>query len=385
MNKVAVEPALLRWARQRARIDIENLQERFPKLKAWEQGEAQPTLKQLEDFAKATYVPVGYLFLSEPPAEEIPIQDLRTVGNRPIDEPSPNLREMIYLCQRRQDWYRDYALSVGEEPRSFEGSADINSPIEETAAAMRETLNLDSKAQADCKTWKEALRMIIGKTEEIGVLVMTSGVVGNNTHRKLDPMEFRGFALSDKLAPLIFINSQDSIAARMFTLAHELAHIWLGESAISDAGLDLESFHSSEDVETWCNKVAAELLVPSAEINNALQLSKLLDDQLLKSLAQKFKVSTLVILRRLFDTGHLSLEDFKQSYKREFKKSIKASSAGGGNFYHLQTARVSRRFARALVTSTFEGRTLYRDAFKMLCINNEEIFRKFAKTLQESL
>lgn len=114
--RVDVKPAMLRWARERAGLEPDALAHRFPKLADWEREEARPTLKQLEDFAKATHAPIGYLFLSEPPVERVPIPDFRTVENRLIGHPSPDLLETIYLCQQRQEWYRDYVRSLREEP-----------------------------------------------------------------------------------------------------------------------------------------------------------------------------------------------------------------------------------------------------------------------------
>src|SRR3989338_3603388 len=106
MMRVDVKPKLLRWARERAGFDIEALAHRFPHLKAWERGEASPTLKQIESFAKATYAPIGFLFLEEPPSEYVPIPDFRTVGNKHVKHPSPDLLDTVYVCQQRQEWYR---------------------------------------------------------------------------------------------------------------------------------------------------------------------------------------------------------------------------------------------------------------------------------------
>ena len=111
--RVEVKPALLHWAIERTGDRRAHLYGKFPKLKEWESGKLLPTLKQVEAFARAAYVPVGYLFLPEPPDEPLPIPDLRTVGGKGLTRPSPDLLDVIYLCQRRQSWYRDYAESIG--------------------------------------------------------------------------------------------------------------------------------------------------------------------------------------------------------------------------------------------------------------------------------
>jgi IrrE N-terminal-like domain len=252
VNRVTVKPDLLRWARERAGRSVESLAVKFPMLERWERGEVKPTLKQIEQFAKATLVPVGYLFLREPPVERVPIPDLRTIGDWEVDHPSPDLLETIYLCQRRQAWYRDYARSIGDDPRPFVGSVALDSSIEDVAATMRSALGFDLGARRECPTWTEALRRFIEQADALGILVMVSGVVGSNNHRKLDPEEFRGFALADDLAPLVFINGADTKAAQMFTLAHELAHLWLGESALSDvAPASLPTGESNRGAIAW--------------------------------------------------------------------------------------------------------------------------------------
>jgi transcriptional regulator with XRE-family HTH domain len=257
--RVQVRPELLRWARERAGFSLEALAHRIPQLPAWERGEARPTLKQVEKFAKATHAPVGYLFLAEPPIESVPIPDFRTLSNVRVSRPSPDLLETVYICQQRQDWYRDFARSEGEVRLQFVGSADLSSDIGGTAARMRTALGFNVEERRRMPTWTDALRRFIEQADLLGVLVMISGVVGSNNRRKLDPDEFRGFALSDELAPLVFINGADTKAAQMFTLAHELAHIWLGQSALSDVEPASMPEHR---VEIWCNQVAAELLVP---------------------------------------------------------------------------------------------------------------------------
>lgn len=376
--RVEVKPAMLRWARERAGLEPDALAHRFPKLADWEREEARPTLKQLEDFAKATHAPIGYLFLSAPPVERVPIPDFRTVENRRIGHPSPDLLETIYLCQQRQEWYRDYVRSLREEPLRFIGSAIPESDIVQTAAEIRHALGFEIEERRQCPTWTEALRRFIEQADRLGVLVMVNGVVGSNNHRKLNPDEFRGFAISDDLAPLVFINGADTKSAQMFTLAHELAHLWLGQSALSDVEPASSPTHR---VENWCNRVAAELLVPLAVFREQLRPDEDLGVTL-NRLAKHFKVSTLVVLRRIHDAGGLSREAFWQAYREELNRLLEIQRAGsGGDFYLTLGVRVGKRFARALVANTLEGQTLHRDAFRLLGFSKLSTFRELAHSL----
>jgi Zn-dependent peptidase ImmA (M78 family) len=378
MNRVEVKPELLRWARERAGLSADDLAGRFPRIEAWEEGDVHPTLKQLERFAKATFIPVGYLFLEEPPVERVPIPDFRTVAGAPAGHPSPDLLDTIYLCQQRQDWYRDFARSLGEPPHPFVGSARLGDDIETVATAIRQTLGFDVEERRRLPTWTEALRRFIAQADAIGVLVMVSGVVGNNTRRHLDPDEFRGFALADPLAPVVFVNGADTKAAQMFTLAHELAHVWLGQSAVSDAQAVALSDHETE---RWCNRVAAELLVPLDLLRSEYDRTAELRSELGR-LAKYFKVSTLVVLRRIHDAGGLTRSGLWAAYDQELARLRGMTrSGGGGDFYRSVPARVSRRLARALVVSTLEGRTSFTESFRLLGVKKMATFRELGSSL----
>ena len=374
MIRVPVNPELLRWARGRARIAQEDLVVKFKKLLEWESGEIQPTLKQLEAFARVVHVPFGYLFLYGPPDERLPIADFRTFAGHAVTRPSPT----IYACQERQSWYRDFARVAGEPGLGFVGSTSVESSPETVAARMRETLGFDLAVRRECPTWTDALRLFIRQAEDAGVLVMVSGVVMSNSRRRLDPGEFRGFALCDPLAPLIFVNGKDTKVAQMFTLAHELAHIWLGASALSNLGVAPRPGFRNEEV--WCNAVAAELLVPLDALRSDLRRNEPLPDALTR-LARTFKVSTLVILRRLLDVSWLTRERFDTAWAQENEslRNLVQGGSGSGDFYRTMLARVGLRFARALMVSTLEGRTLYRDAFRMLGVKKTETFNNLGR------
>lgn len=379
MLRVDVKPDLLRWARERSGVGIDTLTRRFPKLDAWEAGSAKPTFKQLEQFAHATHTPIGFLFLQTPPVEHFPIPDFRTKPGAHSDRPSPDLLETIYLCQHRQDWYRDFARTRREAPLSFVASARRSDDVVAVAARMRQTLGLDLDERRQMRTWEEALRRLAQHADAIGVLVMTSGIVGSNTHRPLDPAEFRGFALSDPLAPLVFVNGADSKAAQMFTLAHELAHIWLGETAVSDVEAAEVPQHA---IERWCNQVAAELLVPLEAVRTEHDRRAPLRDEA-QRLARYFKVSTLVVLRRVRDTGAIGQEAFWSAYRAEQARllALPKGKKSGGDFFATLGVRVGQSLAHALVVSALESSTPFTEAFRLLGIKKLSTFDSLAKRL----
>lgn len=377
MSRVTMKSAMFQWACERAGKEVDALRKRFPKIDSWIRGEISPTFKQLENFAKATYTPIGFFFLKNPPVETVPIPDFRTVANEHVGYPSPDLLDTVYICQQRQEWYHEFMRSTGHESLPFVGSVTQDDEIVKIAKTVRHALNFDIEQRRKIPTWTDALRRFIEQADTIGVLVMVSGVVGSNNRRKLDSQEFRGFALSDNLAPLVFVNGADTKAAQMFTLAHELVHIWLGQSAVSDA----QPVQIPENnIERWCNMVAAELLVPLQLLRSEYRKKDPLNDEV-NRLARYFKVSTLVILRRIHDAGGLTKEKFWQAYYEEIDRLKSFSSQGGGDFYLTQGARVGKRFARALVGSTLEGQTLYRDAFRMLGFSKMKTFKDLGHRL----
>ena len=379
MTGVAASVPVLRWAAQRARLEDGDLAARFRKWPLWLRGEAQPTLKQLEDFARLTHTAFGYFFLPQPPALALPVPDFRTLRDEALAEPSSDLLDTLYLCQQRQDWFRDHARMHGLPALPFVASASAQEAPEAVAQRMRETLGLSTEARRQMPTWADALRQLIAKAEDAGVMVMVSSVVGSNSHRKLDAGEFRGFALADGLAPLIFLNGADSKAAQMFTLAHELAHVWLGATGVSDAQAGQVP---EQQTERWCNQVAAELLMPLEELRAAHQRDATIPDEI-QRLAREFKVSTLVALRRLFDAGYITRAALWQHYRDEQERlrTLKERSNSGGDFYRSLGARTSKRFARAIVSSTLEGLTSFPDAFRMLGVRKTATFYEAAREL----
>lgn len=385
MITVPASIPVLRWAAQREHLDDAYLLKNFPKWKLWLTGEAQPTLKQLEKFAKKTHTAFGYFFLPEPPTLTLPIPDFRTLRDETLREPSNDLLDTLYLCEQRQDWYRDYALVHGVDPLTFVGSANIQEAPETVAQRMRAELKISIEEQRKAHTWEEALRQLIEKVEDAGVMVMGNSIVGNSTRRKLNVEEFRGFALADERAPLIFLNQADSKAARMFTLIHELAHLWLGSDGTGMSNTSVSQV-PKQPLERWCNNVAAEFLMPLEELQKVYQPDKSVPDAI-QYLARQFKVSTLVALRRLFDTGFIDQAQFWQYYDEEIKKlklrQPKKSDKPLLIPRHLIIGmRCGKHFAKAVIASTLEEQTLFRDALRMLATPKIATFYEVARKLK---
>ena len=377
MDRVPIRPELLHWALGRSGLTPEALMHKFPQLEAWLTGAQGPTLKQLEAFAAATHAPIGFLFLPEPPVERTPIPDFRAMAGRGPLRPSPDLLETIYLCQQRQEWYRDFERSMRSQPLAFVGSARPTDRTEGIAADIRQALGFDLDERRQMRSWTEALRRFIEQADALGVLVMVSGVVGSS-QRKLDPREFRGFALVDDLAPLVFINGADTRSAQMFTLAHELAHVWLGETALSDAQALRTPDHA---IEQKCNQIAAEILVPLEDMDLEYVRTNPLREEM-DRLARQFKVSTLVILRRMGDVGGLTREQLKEEYQNELDRLLSMPKGKGGDYYRTAVTRAGNRFTRALIMRVGEGQTSFTDAFRMLGVKRMNTFRELGRRLE---
>jgi Zn-dependent peptidase ImmA (M78 family) len=374
-----VKPELLSWAIERSGRDEASLLRKWPRLGEWLQGLRVPTFRQLEDFAHYTHTPLGYLFLPEPPQEPVPIPDFRTFGNKPPARPSADLLDTIYACQRRQAWYIDFARRQGTADLPFAGAVSSGADVVRTAAEIAEALGFTMDDRAKLRTRRDARSFLIEAISSLGVLVTVSGTVGFDNNRALDPQEFRGFTLFDRVAPIIFVNGRDYLGPQVFTLVHELAHVWAGDSGLSDANLESASGQAKE---LWANQVAAEFLAPLDRLR--LELQGPPDVTELERLSRIFKVSTLVILRRVYDAGYLKWKDFQERYESELSRVLASmppkKASGGGDFYRSLPFKVGgQQFVRAVVSDTLEGGTLYREAYSLLGTSNHSTFQRLAE------
>jgi Zn-dependent peptidase ImmA (M78 family) len=384
---VPIKPEILRWAIERSRLDTSVLEKAFPKIDQWLSGEKQPTNKQLEQFADKTMTPLGYFFLDQPPEEKLTIPDFRTMDDMPVTRPSPNLLETIQSMKRRQAWMRDYLIEEGQEPLDFVGEGKQTTNVITLANRIRATLGLNpdwSESQAE---WETAFRTLRQSAERIGILVAVSGYVGLNTHRTLDPQEFRGFVLCDEYAPLIFLNGVDARSAQMFTFAHELVHVWLGQGGLFNL---IGTMPSPDATERFCNEVAAEFLIPAHKLKSLWEEVKRTTEPFRK-IASMFKVSPIVAARRAFDLELIDDARFfafyrqdQENWARKKKEAKQKENRSGPDFYVVQDTRLGRKFAYAVVTAAREGRLLYRDAYQLTDLKGET-FDKYADLLTKRM
>lgn len=367
----------IEWAIQRANADLEELLIAFPKLNEWINEESDPTVKQLEKLTKRLHVPFGYMFSDELPEESLTFPFFRA-GKEANAKVSLNVYHTIQILKDRQSWLTEYMEESNYEKLPFVGKYNLDSSVIEVVNDIRKTLNLQANWASKHPTWERTLDFITYKIEEVGIIVTFNGVVENNNRRKIEVSECRGFVLVNKLAPFLFINSADTKAAQMFTLIHELAHIWLGESA----GFDLNQMIPANDpLELMCDKIAAEFLVPTD-----LLIKVFTTEQRIKTLSRIFKVSPIVIGRRLLDNKLMSKEDFFTFYNQyiEFINKKKENQGSGGNFYATAKKRISLRFANYINNAVKENKLLYRDAYKLTSLKGDTYSRFMKEQLLQS-
>ena len=369
---LTLRPDVLRWARERADFSVDALAQKVgvkaERVLRWENAGAI-SMPQAEKLARATRTPLGYLFLSFPPAEELPIRDFRARAGETPARPGADLLETVYAMQRRQEWLREELIDTGHEPLDFVGSLRDVVDYREAAGAMRRALLLDNDWAAARPTWSDALAHLRDSADAAGVLVTFNGVVGNNTRRKLNPNEFQGFALVDEYAPLVFVNNADFKAAQMFTLAHELAHLFVGEAGVSALAFLLsEEQHS---VEQFCNRTAAEFLVSESGLRDFWSSAVGTDDPY-QQIARHFKVSRIVAARRALDLGLIERDAFFHFYHQHEAQGAPAPRADdSGNFWNTQRWRIGPRFAAAVARAVRAGRLPYREAYALTGLSGD--------------
>ena len=369
---VNITPEVISWVINHTKVEDIN-SSLYEKMLQWKNGEKVPTFNQVEDVSRATNIPLGYFFLQKPPVEKLAILEYRTIDSYFTSNPSRNLIDTINNMESIQEWMKDYLIKSDNAELNYVGSMKNNSNSKIIAENIREILGLEKKWYSFCTDASESFRVIRRKLESAGIVVMVSGIVGQNTHRKLSIEEFRAFTLLDNYAPLIFVNSNDSKNGKLFSLLHETAHIWVGASNFYN-----DRYSNAVKVgqkEIICNSVAAEILVPNEIFIN--QWNGLVNKsayEKIEKLASIFRCGTTVIARRALDNGYIVSDIYNKISEEAIKhymENEENKSSSGGDYYVTAASRYDNRFLIALDNSIHEGKTQFTDAYRLTNTNRK--------------
>lgn len=381
-----IKGELVQWSRERAGLSREEiahkLQVNLERFIAWEEGKSAIPFSIAKKLSKISLIPLGLLFADAAPEEDLPIADFRTPGSQILMRPSPELIETIHDAKRKQEWYREYLISQDYEPLPFIGMYRLDDDPKLAAGTIIHLLSLDSPEYIQCRDWQDSQRYLINHAEDAGITVIVTSIFRNNTHRPLISDEFRGFVLSDTIAPLVMINGSDAKPAQMFTLVHEIAHLLIDSSGVLDS--PLLSPHTLPQ-EQWCNQVAAEVLAPADHVMS-LWNRNADDDTNLENLRKKLKISRMVAIIRAFHLGLITASDKDLYYSNEMGRIMAAKKKdqekpGGPDPHLMRRYKTGRNLALAVLSEVASGQMLYRDAFSLLGVKNTSGLKKFAERL----
>jgi len=368
-----INPDIIRELATKFPEDAEKARKKYKSFDKWLRGEDFPTYNQLLELSKIFNVPFGDFFLEKLPEIEFPIPHYRTF-KRGSFQPSKNLKDAVLHAQKVKNWAREILIEFGHERLPFAGKYKDNFDVEAVVDELKNLFDVKEGLNAMSR-WVDAFNYLVDRVEEKGIIVIKSSYI-ENTHRVLDVKEFRGFVLYDDIAPVVFINNKDSISAKIFTLIHEVVHVLIGQSA----SFDLEELRPADvEVERFCDKCTAEFLVPEMELRRIYK-----PDVELEELAKHFKVSRVVILRRLLDLGFIDEESYSQRLRDlymydENKYEEEETKKKGGDYYANVVNYWGRRFLKLMIEAVNSGIILYTDLLDITKLS----FKKIEKLINE--
>lgn len=374
MDTIELSPAVLDWAASQAGEDVGELAQKISKKSASKIAQGQLTYPQVLKYAKLAGVPLGYLFLEKPPqTRALPFADFRTL--RDADPLGKDFFDLFDDIEFKHSWLKERRRAEEADSLPFVGRYHKIKPKKaDLAAEIAATLGFNQEIRKQLRTPEQLFSTLVELCEGTGIYVFKNGVVGNNTRRPLSVSEFRGFAVADQFCPIIFINGADAPAAWLFTLAHELAHIWLGDSGISDV-----SPHTESATEQYCNAVAGEFLVPEIDFKAEwTSLNEQTVEYRIDELRRIFKVSSTVIARRAFDLGLVPKEVYFAVYNLA-RKVAKERTSGGGDFHKTLAIRNSKRFSTEVVNLAISGAITLGQAGRLLNTNPNNVVKLHEK------
>ena len=350
-KRIHINTNTLLYYIEKSNTPIGLLQENIANFDNLLSGEKLPTYNQIEKISKLIKIPVGLLVLDRTVDINTQRLSFRTLESREIVAMSAELRDTIIEMQEKQFFLQN----------QIDENLSINSQILRTANHLilaehiRHKLDIPINHIPDSKN--DPIRYFRDKISSIGVFVFFNGKIKDNTHRPLNPNEFRGFSLNNSKAPIIFVNQKDSRNAQLFTLIHELVHLFVDNEGISNK--DEQSDYSHTGVEALVNRVTAEILVPKLlfERENTLNVEEL---------ANRYRVSRYVVARRLLDFGKINKNQYNNIIRLIESKATPQRRSTGGSYRSNIRFRIDKTFFHFVHNAIMQDRISYTEAFRLI-------------------
>ena len=369
-----VTPEVMKWARESAGLTLDEAATKIGRpqheIAQWESGELRPSIAQARKACEVYRRPLAVFYLPSPPEDFDTLRDFRKLPRGVVRTYSSMLRRIIRTAVEHQNWVRDFLLSERMSPLPFVGSETTDTNPEELALAIREALGVDLTSQQRAASREAALSLWMMHAEKNGIFIFRHGLI--------DLEECRGFTLADPVAPFVYLNSGDALAGLLFTLAHELCHIWIQESGVSNSA-DSGDFASSDDakIEVFCNAVASEVLLPNEAFNS--EWAKTSSESDLKTrirhISGLFKVSEETVARKLLEQSRLSQAGYRslrQEYQNRWeeiqtmRRKRLRESPGGPSYYLTKVTSNGYAYTQTIISAYRSGSVSGRDAATLL-------------------
>lgn len=388
---VGINPKVLEWARIRSGQSIEDVAAAFGKdpevIESWESGESAPTYVQLEKLAYNVYKrPIALFFFPTVPKETDPEQSFRTLPETEIDELGADTRHKVREARATQLSLSELAGINPSQKQIFKDiSAKGSEDVAGVAAKVREYLGIRLAVQKKWQSVEEALKSWRAAVEAAGAFVF------KDSFKQKDVF---GFSLYDEEFPIILINNSTAQTRQLFTLFHEVAHLIVHESGVTkrdDSYIDKLHGHAKQ-IEMFCNKLAAEFLVPASDFRTTLKSYPKYDEQAVADLARTYKVSREVVLRRLLDLDLVSKQRYERDVKKwadEYEAKLKADAQtgkqSGGNYYATQASYLGEKYLSLAFSSYYRGKISVEQLAEHLNVSVKNVPRLEQFVLQKTM
>lgn len=381
--RVTINPKLLEWARESSNMQLDvaakKIGVKVEALSNWESGDQNPTITQLRKASKVYKRSTAVFYLKDVPKEKSAVKDYRLISRNMEPTIPPELTVEIRKALVRREAAIDLSEELGEANSPFTIKTSVNANANRVAETCRNALGITISQQLNWKNFREAYNNWRYALEQIGILVFQAS--------RIPVPLMRGFSISNEIFPIIVVNSADSVNARSFTLMHELGHILLRHGGLCNFREVHQRGTDIDKAEVFCNYLSGSILVPEENllaqgiVKNRSQREKWRDDEI-EDLANTFKVSKHVILRRLLTTELITRAFYAERVSKYEKAPmyLEKKRKGRPSQAVLTVASNGRSFTRLVLTA------YYRNAITASEVSNYlQVKLKHLATIEKNL